>query len=412
MKILYFHQHFSTPMGSTGTRSYEMAKKLIVSGHQVTMVCGSYDGANTGLQSAFINGQRRGVVDGINIIEFAVDYSNNQSFWQRTSAFMKYAYRSIKVALTQQYDVIFATSTPLTAALPGIFARWLRNKHFIFEVRDLWPELPKAMGVITNPLILGSLAVLEWLAYKSAHGHIGLSPGIVKGIQRHLDQDQAVAMIANGCDLNIFAQQQPITPAIWPDNSLTETDFVAIFTGTHGQANGLENIIKVAALLEAEQQSDIKIVLVGQGRLKSSLQQQVLDQQLSNVIFLEPVNKNKLAEYMHAADVGLQLLANVPAFYYGTSPNKFFDYIAAGLPVVNNYPGWLADLITTHQCGMAVAPDDPQALANALLYLRDNKESLPSMSKNAQTLASEQFNRQKLSDHFVAYIEQSYKSHD
>ena len=137
MKILYFHQHFSTPQGATGIRSYEMAKKLIEKGHDVTMVCGSYSGGNTGLSTVFTNGQRSGNVDGINVIEFSLDYSNSQTFLQRTLAFSKFAYKSIKLSLTLNYDVVFATTTPLTAALPGIFARWLRKKHFIFEATNL-----------------------------------------------------------------------------------------------------------------------------------------------------------------------------------------------------------------------------------------------------------------------------------
>lgn len=86
--------------------------------------------------------------------------------------------------MTEEYDLVFATTTPLTAGIPGIFARWLRGKAFVFEVRDLWPELPKAMGVITNPVVLGMMSVLEWLSYRSAHRLIGLSPGIVEGIER------------------------------------------------------------------------------------------------------------------------------------------------------------------------------------------------------------------------------------
>jgi len=412
MKILYFHQHFSTPQGATGIRSYEMAKKLIAHGHEVTMVCGSYSGGNTGLCSQFINGQRRGLVDGIKIIEFALNYSNSQTFSQRTFAFAKFAYRSIKLSLTQDYDVVFATTTPLTAAIPGIVARWLRNKHFIFEVRDLWPELPKAMGVITNPIILGLLSLLEWLAYKSAHGHIGLSPGIVKGILRHIGSDREIANIPNGCDLSIFSHTGATVNEHWQPKGIEDNDFVAVFTGTHGQANGLENILNAAAYIQKQNISQIKIVLIGQGKLKPQLQKQAQEQSLNNVLFLDPVNKEKLSRLMHRADVGLQLLANVPAFYYGTSPNKFFDYIASALPVINNYPGWLAELIEKNQCGIAVPPDDITALAEALIHLEKNRDLLPEMSKNALNLAKEKFDRQILSEQFVNYIENSYKKHD
>src|SRR5690606_20654079 len=111
-------------------------------------------------------------------------YSNNHGFLRRTITFLTFALRSIGLALREQYDVIFATSTPLTAGIPGIVARWLRGKPFVFEVRDLWPELPREMGVIRNPLVLTAMSLLEWLTYHSAHRLIGLAPGIVDGIIR------------------------------------------------------------------------------------------------------------------------------------------------------------------------------------------------------------------------------------
>ncbi|NQZ79914.1 MAG: glycosyltransferase family 4 protein [Colwellia sp.] len=408
MRIFYFHQHFSTPEGSAGTRSYEMAKKLISRGHQVTMVCGSYQGGHTGLTTKFINGQRRGTVDDIQVIEFELAYSNSQSFSQRGISFAKFAYRSIKIALTQKYDVVFATTTPLTAALPGIFARWFRQKHFIFEVRDLWPELPKAMGVITNPIVIAMLSTLEWLAYKSAHGHIGLSPGIVSGIQRHLAKDKKIANIPNGCDLNIFSVQDKH----WQPEGINDEDFVAVFTGTHGQANGLDKLLDAAKVLKQNSVTNIKIILIGQGKLKAQLKQQARNLKLDNVLFLDPVNKIKLAGLMKRADVGLQILANIPAFYYGTSPNKFFDYIASGLPVINNYPGWLAELIEKHQCGIAIPADNTQALVDALIELNNNRERLIKMSINSLELAKSKFDREFLSDQFVDYIEKSYQHHD
>lgn len=403
MNILYFHQHFSTPAGATGIRSYEMAKALISAGHEVTMVCGSYSGGNTGLDTPFINGQRRGNVDGIHVIEFSLDYSNSQTFLQRTLSFAKFAYRSIKLSLTANYDVVFATTTPLTAALPGIFARWLKRKHFIFEVRDLWPELPKAMGVITNPIVLGMLSILEWVAYKSAHGHIGLSPGIVEGIKKHLPNESEVANIPNGCDLSIFSN----TKESWEPKGVTSHDFVAVFTGTHGQANGLMNLIDCAELLQQQDIQNVKIVLIGQGKLKPSLQEAAKRKKLTNIIFLDPVDKIQLSKLMNRADVGLQLLANIPAFYYGTSPNKFFDYIASGLPVINNYPGWLAELIEENQCGIAVPPDNNQALADAIIHLSENRSKLPAMSEQALLLAKETFSRQLLAKEFVSYIEEN-----
>lgn len=400
MKILYFHQHFSTPKGSAGIRSYAMAQSLIRNGHQVTMVCGSFGAGQTGLTQPFNKGVRRGVVDGIDIIEFELPYSNSLSFLKRILIFLSFAFKSIKVALIEQYDIVFATTTPLTAGIPGIFAKWLRRKPFVFEVRDLWPELPKAMGVIKNPIVLWMMSVLEWTSYHSADRLVGLSPGIVDGILKRGIAPEKVASIPNGCDLDIFASEhQP-----WRPEGVKETDLMAIFTGTHGLANGLNAVLDVAIELKDRQRTDIKLVLVGDGMQKKALIERAEKLQLDNVIFHDPVNKAKLAGLMSSADIGLQILANVPAFYYGTSPNKFFDYISAGLPVLNNYPGWLAELITKEQCGFAVPPENPKAFADALEQAMDQPEQLNQMGKNGQQVAKKQFNRSNLSKKFSDWV--------
>lgn len=407
MRILYFHQHFSTPQGATGIRSFEMAKALIARGHQVTMVCGSYSGGNTGLSSPFVNGQRRGSVANIDVIEFEINYANAHSFLKRSVTFLKFAYQSIKVAIKHDYDLAFATSTPLTAAIPGLVARWLKRKTFIFEVRDLWPELPKAMGVINNPAILTAMSCLEWFAYKSAQGHIGLSPGIVKGIEQRLSNTKhAIVHIPNGCDLEIFSSSDAWQPA-----DIATDDFVAVFSGTHGQANGLSSVISVAEHIQ-KTSNNIKFVLIGQGKLKADLIAQTKYKKLNNVIFLDPVDKETLAKLFVRANVGLQVLANIPAFYDGTSPNKFFDYIAAGLPVINNYPGWLANEITTKHCGIAVPPDNINAFSDAILQLANNPQLCQTMSNNAKHLAQEKYARAILSTQFVDYIERVYSTHD
>jgi glycosyltransferase involved in cell wall biosynthesis len=401
MKVLYFHQHFSTPKGSAGIRSYEMARALVARGHQVTMVCGSYGAGNTGLGGPFERGVRRGTVDGIEVVEFDLRYSNRDRFIQRGLTFVKFALRSTWLALTTPHDVLFATSTPLTAGVPGIAARWLRGSRFVFEVRDLWPELPREMGVITNPLVLWAMGALEWLSYHSAHRLVGLSPGIVAGIVRRGVAAERVAMVPNGCDMEIFsAQVQP-----WRPEGVAPTDLMAVYAGTHGIANGLDAALNAAAQLQRSGRDDIKLVLIGDGLLKEALIKRAREQRLRNVVFCDPVDKARLAGLMAATDVGLQLLANVPAFYYGTSPNKFFDYLASGVPPLINYPGWLHELVSHHHCGLAVPPDDPAAFANALEHAADNRATLRKMSENARSLARAQFDRAVLAQHWVAWLE-------
>lgn len=406
MKILYFHQHFSTPKGSTGTRSYEMARRLAKRGHSVTMVCGSYGAGHTGLTQPFKGGRRRGQVDGIDVIEFDLAYSNATGFVSRSVIFMRYALRCIGLVLSEPADLVFATTTPLTAGIPGIAARWLTRKTFVFEVRDLWPELPKAMGVIRNPLILWAMGALEWMSYHSAHRLIGLAPGMVEGISRRGIAKQRIAMIPNGCDLDIFGTaSEP-----WRPQGVKRDDLLAVFAGTHGMANGLDAVLDAAAELRRRGRDDIKILLIGQGKLKPALQERAGREGLDNVIFSDPVSKTQLAGLMAATDVGLQVLADVPAFYFGTSPNKFFDYIAAGLPVLNNYPGWVARLIEDNGCGFAVPPRDPKAFADALEKAAADRASLKEMGKRSSRLAATSFARDQLADQFVDWLEKAQAS--
>ena len=127
---------------------------------------------------------------------------------------------------------------------------------------------------------------------------------------------------------------------------------------------------------------------------------------LNNIYFETPLPKRSLAELLPICSVGLQVLANIPAFYYGTSPNKIFDYIASGLPVITNYPGWIADLVRQHSCGLSVTPDNPQAFADAITRLADDSETVKKMEIRSRKLAEANFDRSLQAQEMVRLIQQ------
>ena len=338
MRVLYFHQHFSTPKGATGTRSYEMAKHLVGRGHAVTMVCGSSMAGKTGLSGEPVDGLRRGRVAGIEVMEICLPYSNHDGLFKRSLTFVRFALKSIRIAWKEDYDLLFATSTPLTSAIPGIAMRLVKPyRPFVFEVRDLWPELPRAMGM-KNPFILGGLSLLEKLGYLAMRGGVALSPGIREGMRRRTPSGTPVELVPNGCDFDLF---QPAggefdgtkLPAGFPGEGLR-----CVFTGAHGLANGLDAVLDAAKVLLERGRGDIHLIFVGDGQLKPKLVARAKADHLDNCLFFEFLPKERLNEVMAQTDVGLMILANIPAFYYGTSPNKFFDYIASGLPVLYSSP--------------------------------------------------------------------------
>lgn len=398
MHILYFHQYFSTPDGAAGTRSYEIAKALVASGHRVTMICGSGKHLKIDGLRQVRDGEKRGAVDGIDVIQYELPYSNRDSFIRRAITFIRYALKSIRVVFFLDYDLIYATSTPLTAAIPGIAAKLtMRGKPFVFEVRDLWPELPKAMGVIRNPIVLMAMSALEWLAYRSADMCVGLAPGIVAGIRKRSSSLLPVELIPNSCDLSLF--RPDVNPACI--KGVADGTFVALFAGAHGIANGLDAVLDVAEELKRRGRGDIKLVFIGDGNRKDALVERAEGSGLDNCVFLDSVPKTSMPGLLVRADLGLMILDDVPAFYNGTSPNKFFDYISSGLPVLINYPGWLSELVVEHECGLSVDPGVAVAFADALESLADQPEQLQRMGRSARDLGEMKFNRVRLNEHLL-----------
>jgi len=409
MRVLYFHQHFSTRAGAASTRSYEMAKKLLERGHSVTVVCASNSAGQTGLTSRFKHGRRTGTVEGISVIEFDLGYSNKLPFARRIVVFAKYATRSTVLALREDYDLLFATSAPLTAAIPGIAMKMFRfrRKPFVFEIRDPWPESPRAMGVIKNPIALSLMELLETMAYRCADGYIALSPGMVEAFTRKRVSRDLISLIPNGSDnalVDTSASREFHLPGIVKGN------FVAAFTGAHGIANALDKLIDAAAILYSRGRHNIRIVLIGDGNRKRSLQERVQKCGLqSMVLFYDPMPKDQLQPLMTQADLGLMLLDNIPVFYYGSSPNKFFDYLSYGIPVLVNHPGWVCDLLEEANCGVFADPTDPEALANqidamSMLCDADRLE----MGRRGRKLAEDRFDRRILAECFVDHLESTH----
>ena len=401
MRLLYFHQHFATPRGATGTRSYEFARALIARGHQVTVICGAHNLSGVDLPYDASRGWHRGDVDGIDVISLPLAYSNHDSLLRRGWTFLRFALRSVRLALELDCDLVFATSTPITAVIPGLAAKWLRGKPFVFEVRDLWPELPRALGM-RNPFLLGGMSLLEFLGYRSADACIGLSPGIVEGIRARADERLPVAMIPNGSDLEVF---HPSKRAKLKLPGIGADDFVAGFTGAHGVANGLDALLAVAEELKRRGDRRVKLAFIGDGKEKERLAARATELGLTNCLFFPPVPKADLGAITASLDCGLMVLRDVPAFYRGTSPNKFFDYLAAGIPVINNYPGWLAGLIQQSRCGLVVPPGNAVAFADALQRLADDAAECRAMGAAARALAEKEFARPLLADRFVATLE-------
>ena len=417
MRIIYLHQYFSTPKGKAGIRSYYFAKKLVDSGHEVFIICLNDSRTYCGLKGEFKNGIRKGIIEGINVFQFDIKYSNSLNFIARSYIFSRYCINSIKLAFKLRPEIIIATSTPLTVSIPAIIMRKIYGIPFIFEVRDLWPKLPIAMGILKNKIIILMLKLLEKISYKSADFIIGLAPGIVEEILNNGIPKEKVVLIPNISDINLFGSRNNNLkkPELLKkfNKKINNANLVAAFTGAHGIANGLNNLLDVAKVLKDLKRNDIKLLFIGEGSVKKRLINRAILDDLDNCIFIDSMPKKDLAIILkESVHIGLMILKNVPEFYNGTSPNKFFDYLACGIPVINNYPGWLSQMIKNKKLGFVVPPDDPEYFANKLIEIADNKKILNKISNNCSDFAKLNFTPKILSAKFSTVVNDVYLKYE
>ena len=404
MHVVYIHQYFTTPDQKGGTRSYEMARRLIQSGHRVTMVCGTTDLTDAG---GTVGEVQRETIDGIDVVRIIQPYSNAMSFPKRWLTFLKFAKRATKVIRTfENVDLVFATSTPLTTGDIGRKSAKFHKCPFVFEVRDLWPELPIAMGLVKPWPLKVYLKRMEQRAYRAATRIIGLAPGIKLGILESGVGEDHVAMIPNSSDVDLFL---PATSNEEVDNDPrfgSPGDFRLVFTGAHGLANGLDAVLDAVAEIKRRGGQAVKFCFIGGGGKKAHLLKRVQAEGLGEyTCWIDPIKKRELARLLPQFDVGMMILKNVPAFYRGTSPNKFFDYLACGLPILNNYPGWVGEYVTENQCGVVVEPDSATAFSDAVEDLLARRGELGQMGKNSRALAESTFSRDLLGVKFVEALE-------
>jgi glycosyltransferase involved in cell wall biosynthesis len=399
MHILYIHQHFATPKGSTGTRSYEFARRWIKAGHQVTLLTGYYDIG--GLEPAK-KLYRKLEIEGINVIVVGTKYSNKQSYFCRIIAFLSFCKLSIYAGLrAKKVDIIYATSTPLTVGIPAIVLKWLKRVPFVFEVRDRWPEIPIELGIIKNRIIIKLLLWLEKAIYKRSSAIVALSPGMAEGIKKVPAQEKPVAVIPNCCDVDVF--NPDIDGSEIREKYGWSDKLVLLHFGAMGRANGLDFVIDAAERLKDN--PDIHFVLAGDGNQKKILIQRIEEHRLKNIEVIDSKPKTELARFVAACDVSMVIFANYPVLE-NNSANKFFDSLSAGRPVLLNYSGWQRKILEDNNAGFGCDLFDIEKFVEKILYFNSHRKHLQKMRHNARQVAMDKFDRDKLASLALSLLEE------
>ena len=378
MKIIYIHQYFNTPNMPGSTRSYEFAKSLIAEGAKVHMITSNWQNKSN---------ENYSMLEGINIYWAPIKYSNEMGFFNRIKAFLSFVLFVFKVGYKIECDIVIASSTPLTVGVPALFFKIFKKVKLIFEVRDLWPQLPIATGDLKSKILISFSKYLERKIYYYSDEIIVLSDGMKTEIEKVISLKDKINVITNLCDNNNFR----INPKFGIDFRRQYLDIkdepLIVYAGAFGKINNAIYLIEIANE-SLQQNSKLKFLLVGGGFQKKAILQKATALGLlnKNVFLKDYLPKNKLPNVLSAATIVSSIFNNVIEME-NNSANKFFDGLAAGKPIMINYGGWQSDLLKKTGAGFIIPNNNPKEASDIINDLINNQKSINSMKANSKKLS-------------------------
>jgi len=402
MKILYVYQYFSTPKGSWGTRVYEYAREWIEKGHEVTVVTSIYSKSDLKAET-FIE---RREIEGIKLIILNITIDNKQHPVKRIWTFIQYACLASWFAMREQYDVIISSSGPISVGIPGLLAKKIRKRKLVFEVRDLWPDTAITMGFVKSRMIQKMMYAFERICYNNSDLIVTLSPGSKSNIEKRY-REYNIISVPNAANIALFESDS------FPDKIHSyglEKNRYAIYTGNIGPVNNSRLLFETAKILKKGGYSDMKIVLVGDGQDKEILKKEAAEQKLGSVfLILDLMPKEELVPLVKNSIASLIPLANKPLLDT-SSPNKLFESLAAGVPVIQTTNGWIKQLLDENNCGFTVDADHPEKLAEKLVQMAANPGLVKEMGENAKKLAVKDFDKKVLAEKMIVALENLFEN--
>jgi glycosyltransferase involved in cell wall biosynthesis len=400
MHILLIHQAFAALDEPGGTRHHEFARYLATRGHRVTVIASqvSYLTGNALTPGPSPVEQERGA--GVRVLRAYTYRALHKSFVHRVFAFLSFMVSSFWIGLgVKNVDLVWGTSPPIFQGITAWALARLKGAKFLFEVRDLWPEFAIAVGVLKNPLLIKLSLWLERFLYRHADLVMVNSPGYMAHVTER--GARRVELVPNGADPEMFDPADQGT-AFRSVNQL-EDKFVVLYAGAHGMSNDLGVVLESASLL-GRSRPEVRFVFLGDGKEKANLQKKAAEMGLTNVLFLPPVPKTEMAAALAGADACLAILKPIDE-YKTTYPNKVFDYMAAGRPVVLAIDGVIRDVVDSAGCGIFAQPGDPSALAEAVRVLAADQEMACDMGVRGRIYLERHFSRSALAEKLVGILE-------
>lgn len=396
MRIVYFYQYFGTSKGGWSTRVYEMCRRWVDQGHQVTVITSPYDKSDIKPFKGLVN---RFEIDGIDVIVLNVPQSNKDSIVKRIYRFIQYMVLAIRFVFKLKYDVAIASSGPITVGVLGIIAKKFRGKRFVFEVRDLWPAGSVQLGVLRNKLLIRLSFWFEALCYRTADLIVACSEGMADDIRTRFEH-QHILVVPNACDTAFFDQY---TDAVLPP--AFQGKRLVIYAGSLGVMDHCMQIMEAARLLDRQRYPDVRFLILGEGVERPMMEAYKQEHRLDHVEFLGLVPKTQVAPLLVSAQCAIVCFKNVPMLNT-VSPNKMFDSFAAGVPIVQTTQGWIKNMLQRTGAGQTVDADNPTQMIAAICRYLDDPAERNKAAASARQLAHGVFSRDKCAEDMLQAIHQ------
>ena len=413
LNILYVSQYYPPEACAPAARVNDFARAWAAAGHQVRVLTGFPNHPEGVLHADYRRRWRRGFVrddaDGVTVYRTWLYPSANRGMWGRAANYASFA---CSAALTGPWiappgGIVIATSPQLLVGLGGWFAARTRGLRFVFEVRDLWPQSLEAVGQASRrTLLYRTLERVAGFLYRHADhivvdgewkrqalAGLGVAPDKMSVVMNGVGEDFAL----DPDSAATLGERQRVRRELGLDNQ-----FVALYAGTVGMAHGLETVLLAADRLGA--QPDVVFLVLGEGAQRDALLATMRELTLSNVRWLGKLPRERIPAYLAAADVSLVPLRRSEVFKTAI-PSKMFEAMAAARPVVLGVEGEAREILEEARAGIAVPPEDPDALTAAILRLRNDPALARELGSNGRRVALTKYSRQRQAASYAELLE-------
>ncbi len=403
MKILFLTQFYPPEVGATQSRMHHFARRLAEKGHRVTVVT-ELPNHPKGIIFPGYGGRpfRRTREDGLDVIRLWVYTSPRKSTLRRILFYFTYMINAVIACLLLargRYDIIFATSPPLPVLVSAYLVSRFKRCLYVMDVRDLWPAVGVAVGELRGKTLLRVAEKMEDFLYRRAAAITCVTRSFVEYVAGKGNDRGKIFHLPNGTIPEIFHPRESEDKEQGHRSLRSqlglEHKFLVGFCGNHGVAQGLPGVMEAARLLR--EQEDVGLLFVGEGPVKRELLDIKERNGLDNVLMLPQVPVEEISDYINACDVMLVPLAKDEIFS-SFIPSKMFDYMACARPIILAVDGEARAIMEEAGAGVYVEPDNPAALRDRIIELRDHPQSLAGMGQRGREYVLKHYLRDTQAD--------------